>query len=184
MDSFLQRWSQNPPAELATALTVMAILACDIVLPVPSSVISTLGGAQLGITAGTLTSWLGMNLGAVFGFAIARRWGRPLAERLSHERELKRIDALTDRYGFVILVVTRAIPVLAEASVLLVGIHGQAWRTFLPAVVLSNLGIAFVYSAFGELAQSREAIPVAVGISAALPLLLVAMTRRWGRKLR
>ncbi len=77
------------------------------------------------------------------------------------------------------LVVLRAVPVLAEASVLLVGIHDLSWRRFLPPVVLSNLGIALAYAKFGELAERNGWLPLALGISVALPLLLAVVARRW-----
>ena len=75
-----------PPGILAAATT--ATLASDIFLPVPSSPISTLAGAELarqlgapaGVAAATCASWLGLSLGSVAGFWLARRWGRSAAK--------------------------------------------------------------------------------------------------------
>ena len=74
--------------------------------------------------------------------------------------------------------VLRAVPVLAEASVLLVGIHNLSWRRFLPPVILSNLGIALAYAKFGEFAERNGWLPLALGMSIALPLLLTVVARR------
>ena len=92
---------------------------------------------------------------------------------------MDRLQQLTSAYGPIILVVLRAAPVLAEASVLLVGIHDLPWRRFLPPVVLSNLGIALAYAKFGEFAEQNGWLPLALGVSVALPLLLAVVARRW-----
>jgi uncharacterized membrane protein YdjX (TVP38/TMEM64 family) len=131
----------------------------------------------LGILAGTAASWLGMTLGAAIGFVVARTCGRPLAERFSSIDDLQRMDVLAMRYGAWILVVTRALPVLAEAAVLFLGATRLSWRQFLPAVILSNLGIAAVYSVLGHFARSQGELPLALAASIALPVLAATMAR-------
>jgi 3-dehydroquinate synthase len=86
---------------------------------------------------------------------------------------------MVQAWGTLLLVLTRALPVVAEASVLLFGLHQLSWRRFLPPVVLSNLGIALAYSAFGDWARQHAWLPLALGVSVALPLLLAAFIRRW-----
>jgi len=178
-EAWVEQWSDQPYSKPATALIIIGLLATDILLPTPSSMISTLGGWQLGIVGGTLASWMGMTLGAVIGFMLARRWGRPLALWLSSEEDLERMLGLSQRFGPAVLIVGRGVPVLAEASVLLMGIHQLSWRRFLPAVLLSNLGIAFAYSAFGDYAEQNQWLPLALGISVALPVLLATLASRF-----
>ncbi|MCA9120358.1 MAG: VTT domain-containing protein [Planctomycetaceae bacterium] len=178
-EAWVVQWSKHPYSQPATALVIIGLLATDILLPTPSSMISTLGGWQLGIVGGTLASWIGMSLGAIIGFLLARRWGRPLALWLSSEEDLDRMHGLSQRFGPVVLVFGRGVPVLAEASVLLMGIHQLSWRRFLPAVLLSNLGIAFAYSAFGNYAEQNQWLPLALGVSIALPVLLATMVGRF-----
>jgi 3-dehydroquinate synthase len=82
------------------------------------------------------------------------------------------------------LVLTRALPILAEASVLALGALGLSWRRFFPAVALSNLGIAAIYSVFGALAREREAVIPAMAASVVVPLAAAALVRwRWTRPL-
>jgi hypothetical protein len=57
--------------------------------------------------------------------------------------------------------------------------HRLSWRRFLPVVLASNFGIALAYAAFGRWAAEREWLPLALGISVALPLLWTMMARRW-----
>jgi uncharacterized membrane protein YdjX (TVP38/TMEM64 family) len=178
-EAWVEQWSEQPYSKPATALVIIGLLATDILLPTPSSMISTLGGWQLGVVGGTLASWIGMTLGAMIGFALARRWGRPFAVLLSSDEDLERMRGLSQRFGPAVLIFGRGVPVLAEASVLLMGIHRLSWRRFLPAVLLSNLGIALAYSAFGKFAEQNHWFPLALGVSIALPVLLATMVSRF-----
>lgn len=177
MEAWVQAWGEHPAGRPLTALLIVALLASDIFLPVPSSVVSTLGGAQLGGWLGTAVSWLGMTLGAALGFALARRWGYAVAARFSNPAELQQTGPLCERYGPSVLILTRAVPVLAEASVLLLGVHRLSWRRFLPPVMLSNLGLAVAYSLFGDYAQTHHWLPLGLAVSVALPLLATAVMR-------
>lgn len=178
-EEWLKKFSEEPPADGATAAVVIGLLSTDILLPIPSSVISTLSGWQLGWWRGTLSTWVGMNLGAVIGFALARRWGQPFARWFSKPEDMERMQEVSDRYGPFVLVLTRAMPVFAEASVLMAGIHRLAWRRFLPAILLSNLGIALGYAAFGDFAEQHQWLPLALGVSVAIPVLVAAAAKRF-----
>jgi membrane protein DedA with SNARE-associated domain len=81
------------------------------------------------------------------------------------------------RLGPLLLVLGRGVPVLAEATVLLCGMHGLSWRRFLPPVLLSNLGLAIAYAAFGQLAERYQWLPLALAVSIALPVLMAAAFR-------
>jgi uncharacterized membrane protein YdjX (TVP38/TMEM64 family) len=179
IEARVEQWTQSVDSPWIVTAGVAGVLATDVLLPVPSSFVSTFAGAKLGTGLGTLASWTGMSIGAIFGFALARRWGRPLAERLSRPEDLNRMAQASERYGPAVLILTRAIPVFAEATVLLMGIHLLDWKKFLPAVLLSNLGIAIAYSAFGKFAQQHEWLALALGISVALPVAVTAVARAW-----
>jgi uncharacterized membrane protein YdjX (TVP38/TMEM64 family) len=177
LETWFHTWSEQQAARHTVAAVVVGLLATDIFLPIPSSLVSTLGGAQLGILGGTLASWVGMTVSAVVGFALARWCGPAVAHFLSRPQDLQRLARASDRYGPLFLVLARGVPVFAEASVLLLGLQQLAWRRFLPAVVASNLGIALAYSAFGTFAAQHAWLPFALGISVALPLVWTTLAR-------
>jgi membrane protein DedA with SNARE-associated domain len=81
------------------------------------------------------------------------------------------MDAMADRYGVVILVLARPVPVFAEASVLLMGTMRIGWWRFLVPVGLSSPGIAAVYAALGD----RVQLPLALVASIAVPLVATLM---------
>ncbi|MCP4194569.1 MAG: VTT domain-containing protein [Planctomycetaceae bacterium] len=178
VDRWVTQFVEHPPAAWIVVTVVIGLLSTDVLLPVPSSLVSTLAGSQLGPFLATLASWVGLNLGAVVGFLMGRRLGRPLAVRLSSVGDLNYIDRMSGRYGAVVLVLTRALPILAEATVLMTGVNRMSWREFLPPVLLSNLGIALAYSLLGHLAADNEWMVVAASVSISLPLLLSLFLRR------
>ena len=178
LDEWLRGLAEDPPDPVATFGLVVGLLATDILLPIPSSVISTLSGWQLGWFWGTVATWIGMNLGAAIGFALARRFGRTFALIFSRGEDLERMREVMDRHGPTVLALTRAMPVFAEASVLIAGIHRLAWGRFLTVVLFSNLGIAISYAAFGDYAERNQWLPLALVVSVALPVLVAAIGRR------
>lgn len=179
IEQWVSEWSEKENAALITASVIVGLLSTDILLPIPSSMISTFGGIELGPVWGTAVSWLGMTIGAVLGFALSRRWGYRFAHWFTKEEDLSRMQHLSDRFGPAALVMARGVPVLAEASVLLMGIHRLTWRRFLPPVLLANLALSVAYSAFGHIAEQNQWLPLALGVSIALPVLLATLVKRW-----
>ncbi|HEY2841101.1 MAG TPA: VTT domain-containing protein [Pirellulales bacterium] len=173
------QWLDETVSPAATAGIVTGVLTSDILLPVPSSFVSTLAGSRLGVAAGAAVIWLGMTAGAIVGFALARWLGRPLALRFSSAADLQRMEALAERGGPLVLALTRPLPVLAEASVLLLGAIGLSWRQFLPVVFLANLGLALAYAALGYWAHEQGNLLVALAGSIVVPVLATLTARRW-----
>jgi uncharacterized membrane protein YdjX (TVP38/TMEM64 family) len=120
-----------------------------------------------------------MTLGGVVAFGLARRWGMPLAERLASKEHLRSMSQATSQQGGWMVLLTRPLPILAEACVLLVGTLQMRWRKFLPALVGSNLVVAGIYSALGQSAGNHGWLPAAVCTSIALPGLIAWWMREF-----
>src|SRR5690606_23868298 len=99
VERWVALWIESPPGPAWIAALVVGLLSTDVLLPIPSSLVSTLAGGHLPPLTAALTSWLGLNLGAACGFWLSRTWGRPLAERLAARDELERTERLADRYA-------------------------------------------------------------------------------------
>lgn len=182
MDAWLAAWQENPPHPATLALVIIGLLATDVFLPIPSSLVTTLAGSQLGAIGGTLASFLGMTLGAAIGFGLARWCGPPLVRWLTRSDDLDRTAKLAARFGPLLLLVGRGVPVLAEASVLLLGMHGMNWRTFLPPVLLSNAVLAIAYALMGSFSDELGGLPFVLAVSVIVPVLLVAAFRIFSRR--
>lgn len=174
----LARWQADPPSRPALAAAIVAILAADVILPVPSGPVSTLAGSQLGVLLGTATSALGMTLGAVIAYALARRYGRPLVERLTSPERLQHLEASAVDHSPWMLALTRPLPIIAEAAALFVGALHAPLRVFLPPVILTNVALAAAYSALGAYASHSGWLPLAIAASVALPLAVTLIISR------
>lgn len=152
----------------AVALAGGALLALDIVLPVPSSLLATAIGAALGPWLGTLVNAGGLTLGCAFGLLIGRA-GSPLARRLLGGRLFAPFADGVARYGLVALVVCRAVPVLGEASVVALGAGRVPFGPALAASAAANLVLGAIYAFSGGTALGlwlAILVPASAGLAA------------------
>lgn len=170
-------WFDARVSPLQFTLLTVGVLAVDVLLPVPSSFVNTLAGARLGIATATLACWLGMMLGSAAAFALARTCGRPLVQRWTRSDDRLNLGRLAERHGAYLVVLTRAFPVLAEATVLVLGSLGVSWRAIAGPLVLANLGLSLAYAVLGSYAVSVGQLPLALAASIALPLVATLIVR-------
>jgi uncharacterized membrane protein YdjX (TVP38/TMEM64 family)/precorrin-6B methylase 2 len=159
------------------AMVLGSLLAVDILLPLPSSLISTAAGFLLGLVRGLFTSWIGMTASCVIGFWLGKKYGRSAACKIVGESELERLEVLSRRVGNWVIVISRPVPMLAEASVLFAGISGMSTSQFLLLTTLSNLGISAVYAAVGALSANANSFLLAFAGSILIPLLTMIVSK-------
>ncbi len=174
----------EPSSPLVVSAWVAGLLAADMFLPVPSSAVITYAGGALGLIQATLVSWLGLSVGAIGGFGLARLFGETIARRFSESQDVSRMGDFTRRHGPTALVLTRALPILAEACVLMLGAGRLSWRRFLVPMLASNLLLALTYSACGVWFRESASFPLVIVASGAVPLLAALAIRRWWRPSR
>ena len=155
--------------------SVVGILAIDILLPIPSSAVCTFAGKQLGTFLGTLSCWIGLNVSAGIGYWIGSKFGRPIAMKFSDESTIDRLQKFDRRSSIACLVLCRSLPIVAEASVLLMGMKHLSLSSFWPAVAISNLCLALVLCALGEWSAKANFFVLALSISVAIPLLFMLL---------
>jgi uncharacterized membrane protein YdjX (TVP38/TMEM64 family) len=163
------------PATLVAA-GIFALLALDVFLPVPSSIVSTGAGVLLGFWQGAAIVWLGMMAGCAVGYAVGHR-GSGSAGRLVGREGLARAGQLMDRYGDLTIVLCRPVPVLAEASVVFAGLVRAPFGRFARLTALSNLGIALGYAAFGAYSMRLDSFLVAFVGALLLPGIAMVLAR-------
>lgn len=181
----IARWQDSPPDNAVLSAVVIGILAADLLLPVPSGPVMTLAGAQLGTLPAVAVTWLGLMLGAIIGYGLGRFGGRPMLARFVSDRDFSELDSAGNRYGPWVLLVTRPMPILAEASVVVAGMIVVPWWSFLAIVALGNLICSFIFCTLGDYAAANEWITTALFLSVVVPvLLLVAMRAQMRKRVR
>ncbi len=156
-----ERWlSAVDDNALLFALLGAGLLAADVVLPIPSSIMGTLLGARLGFLAGWFWAWAGMLAGNILGYVGGRLLLSHLQARLPETPTL------------LVLFLSRPTPVLAEAAAIAAGVGRVPWWRFVGvcaagdaiyALALAGNGAALLP---GALAGPGLVIPMAVPVVA------------------
>lgn len=159
-----ERWlSMSDGHALQFALAGAALLAADMLLPLPSSLVGTMLGARLGFAAGFVSAFIGLVAGQVAAFAVTRAVSRAVAR--GAQEDLIRAPAP------VILLLSRPVPVLAEAVVIAAGAARLGWVPFLLACTSGNA----LYAAALALNGSQLLPGGLIGPGLLLPMLLPAL---------
>jgi len=166
LDPLLRAWIAD--AGTGTAAIVIALLAVDVLVPIPSSLVMMLSGAAFGVPAGSLIALVGSIGGEWLGFELVRRYGRRAADRFVGGAESERFRHLIARHGAVAVAVTRALPVVMETVSVVAGLSAMRRRTFLLASLAGTAPIVVVYAWAGAMSRQTGSLVPAVIIAIAV----------------
>ena len=159
----------SSPGRVVAASAISLALASDVVLPIPSSLLGTASGMLLGLSMGAVVTWVGMQAGALLGYYIGSSVGTRAITRFVGFDELDRAAESHRRWGGLSLIATRAVPVLAESSVVFAGALRMPLPRFLALTGASNAAIAAVYAFVGAYALEARAFLLAFAASVIVP---------------
>ena len=163
---------------LYTSIVVVTALTADVFLPVPNGLTNTLAGASLGWALASFIVWIGLNLGAVFGYLVGRYAARPLAEKIVGRDDLKKAEDSAKDIDVMGLILARPVPAFAELSTIAAGITKMPFKKFIYVMILSNIGVAVIFSGLGAAALSSGSSTLAFFGAALFPALLYFMYRQ------
>jgi uncharacterized membrane protein YdjX (TVP38/TMEM64 family) len=149
---FVEVKSVNP---FFVAAVLYALLALDIILPVPSCLVGVACGYFLGPVYGWSVSFLSMSTSAAIGYMLGYYFS-DYAKKLVGKKDFSLLKCLHTKYSSILLLSLRSVPVLAEASVLFAGITKTAITDFALQVSVGNAIVSFVYVATGILFSMKS----------------------------
>lgn len=165
-------------AGIIAAIISVGLLLSDVFLPIPSSVVMIGNGAMFGVLGGTLLTLVGAVGGAMIGFSVGRR-GSGLIRRFMSPAEQRQADALIVRWGLMAIVVTRPMPILAEAVAVMAGTSAIGWKRMLVGSIIGVLPAAIIYAIAGAFTTDLSSGFLVFGAV----LLFAAVTFLIGRRL-
>lgn len=174
--------TDNTYTLLAVALILVLILALDVLLPVPSSMVGLAAVALLGPVAGSLVIFSGLTLGCILGYLLGAGYFRLISNVWLSPAEKNKASKMKSRLGATALVLLRGVPVLAETSVLAAGMQAYPVRQFLVLTMLANVGLALAYGYIGTMLAGQEAFWLIVISAMVLPGLLLLSSWLWSKK--
>ena len=170
-------WSQDNSFYIS--LVVIIALTLDVFLPVPNGLTNTLAGVALGWSLASLIVWIGLTLGAIFGYLVGRIAARPLAIKMVGELDFSNAEKAAERIDIEGLILARPVPAFAELSTLAAGLTKMPFKKFMIVIALSNIGVAVIFSGLGAAALSKQSSLIGFVGAAILPAVLYWIYKRF-----
>lgn len=155
---------------------IITLLAIDLFLPIPSSIIMVLSGVVLGTFWGAIASFIGAILSAIIGFGLCRRLGQKAFDRFIGTEDTENIKKWFNDYGLLAIIISRPVPMLTEILSCLAGLSHIKFLPFIIASTLGTLPICFIYSYAGS--SGKDATTFAVLIALVIPALGWIITKK------
>jgi uncharacterized membrane protein YdjX (TVP38/TMEM64 family) len=133
------------------AMAGVALLIADVVAPVPSSIIMFANGVLFGPILGAILSLVGGMGAAAFGYWIGTK-GETAAKKWMGEDALIRANGFFRNYGMMAVIVSRPIPMLAEAASIIAGLSVMPLKRFFLAALVGLLPAVSLYAIAGAFA--------------------------------
>lgn len=166
-----EQWlSATDDSALVFALTGSGLLTLDVLLPIPSSIVIALLGGRLGFFAGWLSAWLGLTAGNLIGYGVGRLWPQKLAPDFSESPTL------------VMLILSRPVPILAEAVAIAAGATRTPFIHVFTACAVGNLVYAGVLAANGAALLAADWTGPGIILPLFVPVIGWLVWRWWVRK--
>lgn len=136
-------------------LAGIGLLLVDVIAPVPSSIVMLVNGMLFGVVGGTVLSVIGGFGAALIGFWLGTR-SAVVGRRWMGDVAMTRANAFLQRYGMIAIIVSRPVPILAEAITIIAGMARMPGRKFFLAVLLGLLPTAMIYAVAGAYSLSLK----------------------------
>jgi uncharacterized membrane protein YdjX (TVP38/TMEM64 family) len=158
-------------APIYVASLVALLLFADLFIAIPTLTVTLLSGYFLGHTYGALAALTGVMLAGICGYMLSRYYGKVIVKFLL-KKEQKRAQAMLSfqQHGFVMILLSRSMPILPEVTACLAGMTGMPFTKFLLAWSLSSVPYVLIASYAGSISSidnPKPAILAALVLSAA-----------------
>ena len=165
------RWlSSTDDDALLFGLMGSGLLASDILLPIPSSIIGTVLGARLGFWAGFMSIWVGLMAGNILGYLLAR---------FATKRLQSWLPEFPPRATLALVFLSRPVPVAAEALSLTAGATGMAMLPYLYVCAAGNAIYALALAGNGAAFIPDTLLGPGLIVPMLLPVVAWIVWRKW-----
>lgn len=153
------------------------LLTTDVALPIPSSVVSAMLCLLAGPFLGAAAILVGMLGSFAFGYSLGRLLPRDSLKRWVGPELWDSVSDQATRSGALWIMVSRPIPVLAEATSIILGSLGMPFGPAMLAALASSAGVAACYAAAAAAGLSNGGFWLAFGMSLGLAAVLWFLSR-------
>ncbi|WP_367874858.1 TVP38/TMEM64 family protein [Luteolibacter sp. Populi] len=148
----------------------IGLLAADLVLPVPGTVVMSALGWIYGFWWGGVIAAAGSMVAGLCGYGVGRLIGEGAARKILGERDFERGKLLFTRGGGWMIALSRAVPILPEALSCTAGLVRMPFGRFVGALACGSVPVGVIFAWIG--AVGRDAPGWAMALSVGVPAVL------------
>lgn len=174
LEFFFNEMLQQARSDHTTyALSSFVILGCDIILPVPSSIVMFTNGYVLGMVYGAALSLLSLSAGAIVGYYLGKFTSLGLKSKSDDKA-----NSIISRYGALSILITRGIPVLSETICIICGYNKMPFKKYFMYNIIGYFPLCLLYAFCGSIGYDKNIFLISFGCS----ILIAAAFWFFGRK--
>jgi len=156
-----------------------ALLALDVFIPIPSSAVSVSAGMLLGAPVAFAACVIGLTAGCLLGYGFGFYFRRVHFDRWHNDAEFRGLSEQLSKYGYILLLGCRGIPVLAEMSLMVAGFHRYPFGKFLMITMLGNSILAALYTYLGDSVQNVGSVYLMIATLLMIPAITYSVRLWW-----
>ena len=154
----------------------IGLLAADLFVPVPGTVVMSALGWVYGSAAGGLFASAGLVTGGLCGYGLGRLIGEKAARKLLGDADFERGRSLFTRGGGWMIALSRALPILPEALSCTAGLVRMPFGRFVISLVCGSVPTGFLFAWIGAVGHATPGWALAFSI--VVPALLWMLARK------
>ena len=154
----------------------IGLLAADLVLPVPGTVVMSALGYVYGVVIGGLVATVGSIIAGLCGYGVGRLIGDKAARRWLGDLDFEKGKLLFARGGGWMIALSRSLPILPEAISCTAGLVRMPFGRFLAALTCGSLPVGYLFAWIGV--AGRDAPGWALAFSLLAPALLWLVAKK------
>jgi uncharacterized membrane protein YdjX (TVP38/TMEM64 family) len=159
---------KSQPSYILGALIVF-FLFIDLFIAVPTMTIIILAGYFIGFELALFYTTIGLLSASLTGYFLSKKYGKKVLNKLSSNEEQKQeMTDLFNKHGVLVLVLSRAVPMLPEISSCLAGACNMSFKRFLVAWFFGTIPYVCVITYAGSISNLDNPMPAiyaALGIT-------------------
>jgi uncharacterized membrane protein YdjX (TVP38/TMEM64 family) len=155
----------------------IGLLAADLVLPVPGTVVMSALGYVYGVALGGLVATVGSITAGMCGYGVGRLIGEKAARRWLGDIDFEKGKLLFARGGGWMIALSRSLPILPEAISCTAGLVRMPFGRFMTSLTCGSLPVGYLFAWIGV--AGRETPGWALAFSLLAPSLLWLVAKKW-----
>jgi uncharacterized membrane protein YdjX (TVP38/TMEM64 family) len=145
-------------------ILVFSLLFADLFIAVPTLTVIILSGFFLGFPLGFLASFLGLFFAGFSGYFICRFFGGNFLNFIIKDKDkISELKEDYSKYGAIIILLSRAVPILPEVSACISGMTKMPLLKFSLAWIIVTIIYTGFGSYFGSISTLENPMPAILG---------------------